>query len=74
MPNSSTGITIDSARNNLIGGDQTGLGNVIAANRAFGILVLGSGATGNRVAGNLIGTSTTGAANLGNTLDGLADQ
>ncbi len=33
--------------------------------------MLGTTATGNRVAGNLIGTNPAGAANLGNALDGL---
>ena len=71
LPNASTGVTVDSAPNNLIGGDQPGEGNVIAANRAFGVFLLGTTATGNRIAGNLIGTNSAGAANLGNTLDGL---
>jgi hypothetical protein len=71
LPNSSTGMSIDSAENNLIGGDAPGAGNVIAANRTFGILLLGSRATGNRVAGNLIGTNSEGATGLGNALDGL---
>ena len=61
----------DSAPNNLIGGDQPGDGNVIAANRSFGVFLLGTTATGNQVAGNLIGTNPAGAANLGNALDGL---
>ena len=71
IPNASTGVTVDSAPNNLIGGDQPGEGNVIAANRAFGVFLLGTTATGNRIAGNLIGTNSAGAANLGNALDGL---
>ena len=33
--------------------------------------MLGTTATGNRIAGNLIGTNSAGAANLGNALDGL---
>jgi hypothetical protein len=71
LPNSSSGVTIDSAKDNLIGGNQAGDGNIVAANRTFGVLLLGSGATGNRVAGNLIGTNAAGAANLGNVLDGV---
>ena len=71
LPNASTGVTDDSAPNNLIGGDQPGEGNVIAANRSFGVFLLGITATGNQVAGNLIGTNPAGAANLGNALDGL---
>jgi titin len=71
LSNSSTGMTIDGASNNLIGGDQPSAGNVISANRTFGVLVLGSNATGNRIAGNLIGTNTAGASGLGNALDGL---
>ena len=71
LPNASTGVTVDSAPGNLIGGDESGDGNVIAANRSFGVFILGSTATGNRIAGNLIGTNSAGAANLGNALDGL---
>ena len=71
LPNASTGVTVDSAPDNLIGGDQQGDGNVIAANRSFGVFLLGTTATGNRIAGNLIGTNSAGAANLGNALDGL---
>ena len=33
---------------------------MISANRTFGVLVLGETATGNRIAGNLIGTSMQG--------------
>jgi hypothetical protein len=71
LPNASIGVTVDSAPNNLIGGDQSGDGNVIAANRSFGVFLLGTTATGNRIAGNLIGTNSAGAASLGNALDGL---
>ena len=71
LPNASTGVTVDSAPNNLIGGDQLGDGNVIAANRSFGVFLLGTTATGNRIAGNFIGTNAAGSANLGNAVDGL---
>ncbi len=71
LPNASTGVTVDSAPNNLIGGDLLGDGNVIAANRSFGVFLLGTTATGNRIAGNFIGTNAAGSANLGNALDGL---
>ena len=71
LPNASTGVTVDSAPDNLIGGDQPGDGNVFAANRSFGVFLLGTTATGNRIAGNFIGTNPAGAANLGNALDGV---
>jgi hypothetical protein len=71
LPNSSSGVSIDSAQNNLIGGDIPGAGNVIAANRTFGVLLLGRSAKGNRVAGNMIGTNTEGVPALGNALDGV---
>jgi hypothetical protein len=71
LPNSSSGVSIDSAPENLIGGDLPGDGNVIAANRTFGVLVLGGTAKGNRLAGNLIGTNDEGALSLGNALDGV---
>src|SRR5262249_50687344 len=69
--NSSSGVSIDSSPDNLIGGDLPGAGNVIAANRTFGVLVLGGTATENRIAGNWIGTNPEGATSLGNALDGV---
>ena len=66
-----SGISICSARDNMIGGDPaigtgpTGQGNQVAGN-SIGIDVCDTGTTGNTISGNLIGTSALGAEILGN--------
>ena len=58
------GVIIDTAGANVIGGDAPGAGNVIAGNRAQGILVTADltrgAATNNRVQGNRIGLNGNG--------------
>jgi uncharacterized repeat protein (TIGR01451 family) len=69
LPNG-TGIQIENdAPNNLIGGTNAGAGNVISGNAGHGLLFNQS--PGNVIQGNFIGTDASGAANLGNTLDGI---
>jgi len=59
-------------KNNVIGGDRgqgtgpVGQGNLISANREFGIFVAGAEASENLVVGNLIGTDVTGTQARGN--------
>ena len=68
------GILVDfdaAAANNTIGGTTAGAGNVISGNHQYGIRILGTGSMGNAVAGNYIGTDKTGAAALGNGIDGV---
>ena len=67
LGNSGVGVTISEAPNNTIGGETTGARNIISANNSQGVFILGSGATGNLVQGNFIGTDVTGTAALGNT-------
>ncbi|HEV2969843.1 MAG TPA: NosD domain-containing protein [Pirellulales bacterium] len=69
LGNGFAGIYILSA-NNVIGGNQLGAGNVISAN-PYGLLLWEAAATGNLVAGNLIGTDCSGRKPLGNTFAGL---
>ncbi len=72
LGNTSNGIEIGiGASNNMIGGSGTGEGNVISGNALEGILISDSGTTGNTVLGNFIGTDATGAAALGNSMDGI---
>jgi hypothetical protein len=65
-----SGVAIDSATGNLIGGTTPGTRNVISAN-TYGVYVTGSGATGNRVQGNSIGTDVGGTRPLGNGRHGV---
>ena len=64
--NGQCGVGIDGAANNLVGGLQAGARNVISGNATDGVLVAASGATGNRVWGNYIGTDARGTAAVAN--------
>jgi hypothetical protein len=70
-PNTGDGVFIDNTPNNTIGGTAAGDGNVISANTGNGVVIGGAGATGNTIAGNLIGIDATGTVALGNALDGV---
>jgi CSLREA domain-containing protein len=70
IANQSGGIHISSP-NNTIGGTTTNTRNVISSNFFNGILIQGTGATGNTVQGNYIGTAADGVSNLGNSLGGI---
>ncbi len=73
VPNEDVGIWVESA-DNTIGGTVAGAGNLVAGNLAHGIYLNTSGATGNLVAGDVVGLDETGAFAIGNTLDGIADE
>src|SRR5208282_3914868 len=64
LGNVGTGVVISDAPNNTIGGTGNAA-NTIGNNASLGIEITGSGATGNVVLGNYIGTNASGA-NLGN--------
>jgi parallel beta-helix repeat protein len=70
LTNGSDGVSVlPGATGATIGGTATTTaGNVISGNGRFGVLLAG---TGNVVLNNLIGTDSTGAVALGNTLDGV---
>jgi hypothetical protein len=63
--NGDSGVNIDRAPNNVVGGTTAGERNVISGNYA-GVIVEGAAATGNRVLGNFVGTDKNGTAPLGN--------
>jgi hypothetical protein len=67
--NANDGISV-TGTDNVIGGTAVADRNVISGNGANGIDVE-SLATGNEILGNYIGISASGAADLGNTLDGV---
>ncbi|MBP7827253.1 MAG: right-handed parallel beta-helix repeat-containing protein [Verrucomicrobia bacterium] len=66
------GVRIYRSAHNLVGGDQVGAGNVISGNGFQGLLIDNTGqAASNRIWGNLIGTTVTGTARLGNAYEGV---
>jgi hypothetical protein len=71
LPNGGFGVHIDGGASNTIGGTAAGAGNVISGNHAIGVLINGSGTTGNKVLANLIGTTADAGHPLGNTGDGV---
>ncbi|MEN3332392.1 MAG: hypothetical protein V7641_1757 [Blastocatellia bacterium] len=71
LGNAFDGVRISSA-SNIIGGTSGEARNIISGNNNNGILINnGSGAMGNIVQGNYLGTDVTGTVALGNTLDGV---
>jgi hypothetical protein len=70
LGNSSDGILL-SGSNNVTGGATAAARNVISANRANGVDITGSGATGNQVQGNFIGTAANGTSALPNSQSGV---
>jgi hypothetical protein len=61
-----TGILISEANGNTIGGQPTGSGNVVSGNTGVGIDVQGVIQGGNKIYGNLVGTTAKGTAPLPN--------
>jgi hypothetical protein len=59
-----------SASNNTIGGTSAGTRNVISGNDE-GVVIVGNGATGNKVTGNNIGTDASGTKDVGNDTSGV---
>ena len=63
------GVAISAADGNTVGGTAQEAGNVISGNLGAGVVLLA--ADDNFVQGNLIGTNSSGTADVGNTLDGV---
>ena len=68
--NYQSGIRVNGARNNIIGGLTAETRNVISGNGSHGVLIVGF-APGNMVQGNYIGTDVTGTAAVGNSSNGV---
>jgi CSLREA domain-containing protein len=68
--NNQDGIRISGA-NNQVGGTLPAARNLISGNNSDGIEITGSGATGNLVQGNLIGTTASGSSGLANYGNGI---
>jgi CSLREA domain-containing protein len=71
LGNGTNGVVISDAPSNTIGGTAPGAGNVISGNGADGLFIAGSGAMGNKVLGNYIGTDKNGTADRGNAYGGV---
>jgi titin len=68
--NGNDGIRIDGS-NNTIGGTTPNAANLISGNSRYGIHIDLTTAQGNQIQGNYIGTDSTGAADLGNSNNGI---
>jgi hypothetical protein len=71
LGNSSDGVVIHDAPNNIIGGATAGERNVISGNNGDGVYITGDTATGNKVVGNYVGTDKSGTQDLGNEQYGV---
>ena len=71
LGNSYDGVRLYDAPGNIVGGATAAGRNVISANKHQGVLIFGSGATGNKVSGNYLGTDASGTKALGNSYDGV---
>ena len=71
IPNLGDGIRVGEAPGNVIGGASSAARNVVSGNGAVGVDLFGSGAVGNIVKGNYIGTNAAGTTDVGNTLEGV---
>jgi uncharacterized repeat protein (TIGR01451 family) len=78
VPNGHNGVLIqDGAKNNSVGygldgaGNITELGNLISGNTRNGVLITGTGTTGNEVVNNQIGTARGGLVPLPNEKNGV---
>ena len=68
-----TGISVSASSDNVVGGTKPAARNLVAANSSTGISIFGltgAPANGNRVLGNLIGTTSAGSGDLGNGVGG----
>jgi CSLREA domain-containing protein len=72
IPNGFFGAYMNGAGHNVIGGSALGAGNVISGNAGAGVRIRMTGAVGNVVQGNFIGTDASGNAILANQADGIS--
>jgi len=69
LGNAQSGVVLDNAPDNVVGGMTAGERNVISGNGSTGVVISGRG--GNRVMGNYIGTARNGTTPLGNDDQGV---
>jgi parallel beta-helix repeat protein len=71
LGNGRAGVGVSGAPGNTIGGTTAGAGNLLSANGDAGIYLITSGATGNLIQGNTIGTDVAGTLALANFYEGI---
>lgn len=71
VPNGWVGIFLTDTTDNMVGGAEAGLGNVISGNGQSGVVLVLEQTEGNSIVGNLIGANAIGAP-LGNGEDGVS--
>jgi hypothetical protein len=71
LANGGDGIHILNSANNGIGGPTARAGNLISANAGDGVDINGNASAGNRLQGNLIGTTISRSVSLGNAGHGV---
>jgi uncharacterized repeat protein (TIGR01451 family) len=71
LGNGSDGVVIRASAQNRIGGGTAAARNIISGNGSDGVQIDTAGATQNTVLGNFIGTDRNGAADLGNSMNGV---
>lgn len=71
VSNAWTGVMLDGAPSNTLGGTTATAGNLISGNGQNGVFLIWSGASGNLIAGNYIGTDATGTNAIPNKENGL---
>ncbi|HCU23628.1 MAG TPA: hypothetical protein DF383_01325 [Deltaproteobacteria bacterium] len=71
LGNAGNGIVVNGAPLNKIGGMEAGGANIISANGENGILILGPGASGNKIQANRIGTTASGHGAVPNSRNGI---
>lgn len=64
-------VVVNGPTGNTIGGVNSAARNVISGNAGHGVDLVGSGTTFNTVAGNFIGTDSSGSAAMGNIQNGI---
>lgn len=69
-PNSA-GVSLYGSTNAIVGGGEPELGNLISGNDGYGVIVVGSNATNNRIQGNIIGANIDGTTALANSSSGV---
>src|SRR6185369_5739059 len=64
LPNTGNGVNIVDSSGATVGGTLNDLRNVISGNIRDGVVMTGSGASGNKVIGNYIGVNELGSADV----------